>query len=256
MKKILLFLTAILFAAAPLRGASSADTDSLWRDGVNAYNGGDYEVALRSFKQIEEAGYFSPELYYNIGNSYFKMSGYVAYAILYYERALRLDPSYEDAQNNLAMAQQFTLDRIESVPEFVLVSWAKGLRDMLSSNAWAYLAVGFFALVAVMMLIFRYGRSLGGRKTAFAFAIVFFVFMAVSVVCSVSLCRRAHRTDEAIIVNPVSSIKSSPNDSGKSLLILHEGTKVTILEDLGDWRRVEISDGRQGWLLKRDIEII
>lgn len=254
MKKIILFFAIFAFAALPMEAAS--ETDSLWRDAVDAYNGGDYDVALRSFKQIEDLGYSSPELYYNIGNSYYKMSGYIAYSILYYEKALRLDPAYQDAKNNLALAQQFTLDRIETVPEFVLVSWAKGLRNLLPSNTWAYIAVGFFALFAAMMLLFRYGRGQGGRKTAFAFAIVFFVFMAVSVVCSVSLHCNVNSTDEAIIINPVSSIKSSPNDSGKSLLILHEGTKVEILEELGDWRRIEISDGRQGWLLKRDIEII
>lgn len=255
MKKLIFCIICVL-GILPLRAADSKQIDSLWTDATNAYSGENYDVALRSFLEIERLGYSSPELYYNIGNSYYKKSGYIAYSILYYEKALRLNPSYKDAQNNLALAQQFTLDRIETVPEFVLVSWARSFRDMLRADVWAYIAVGLFILLGAMMLIFRYGRSLGGRKTAFAFALVFLVMTGISVACSLSLYHQSRRTDEAIIINPVSSIKGSPTDSGKSLLILHEGTKVEIIEELGQWSRIEISDGRQGWLPNRDIEII
>lgn len=253
MRKIFLFI-ALFTVCISAFGAESKD--SLWNSAVSAYSEGNYENALNDFKQLESDGYTSPELYYNIGNAYYKMQGYLAYSILYYEKALKLEPSYVDAQNNLAIAHQFTVDRIEEVPEFVLITWVKDIRNLLSSNAWAYIAIGLFAVVALLMIFFRYSPSLGGRKVSFIFALLFFLFFLISVSFSVTLKVYADSADKAIVVNPVSSVKSSPSDSGKTLLVIHEGTKVKILEELGSWSKVELSDGRQGWLLKRDTEVI
>ena len=252
MKRFLLFivLSAISF------GMSAENRDSLWNSAVESYSNGDYQGALASFQRLEDEGYVSRELYYNIGNSYYKMDGYIAYAILYYEKALKLDPSYKDAAVNLELARQFTLDRIEELPEFVLVTWTKELRDLFSSNVWAYIAIALLAMVVILVLLFRYARSLAVRKISFAFAIIMFTFTAVSVAFSFSLKSEHESDDQAVVIIPVSSVKSSPNDSGQSLLIIHEGTKVTVLEELGQWRKIELSDGRQGWILRRDIEII
>lgn len=254
MRKFLL-IVVVLTVNISLYSQESA-VDSLWNDAVSAYSEANYEKALSGFKQLETSGYISPELFYNIGNSYYKMQGYLPYSILYYEKALKMDPSYEDAKNNLMIAQQFTVDRIEEVPEFVLITWVKEIRNLLSSNTWAYISIAIFAIVALLLIFFRYSRSLVKRKLSFIFALLFFILFMVSIFFSISLKLRAGKADEAIIINPVSSVKSSPSDSGKTLLIIHEGTKVDVLEDLGEWRKIELSDGRQGWLVKRDIEVI
>lgn len=253
MKRVILFLTLVLvsFAAEAMERG-----DSLWNAGVECYAADDFEGALKNFKELESLGYKSPELFYNMGNTYYKMSGYIAYAILYYERALKLDPSYEDAAANLEFVRQFTLDKIEVVPEFVLVTWFKTLREGLSSDGWAYMALAFMVVLAVLVLIFRFGRALVLRKISFAFAIIVTIFAIFSVIFSIGLKDVMESRDEAVVVNPVSSVKSSPNASGTSLFIIHEGTNVTVLEELGQWNKVELSDGRQGWIVKRDIEII
>lgn len=253
MKRVLIYIALGLLSFAA-KGAEQRD--SLWSVGVECYANDDFEGALKCFKELENGGYSSPELYYNMGNAYYKMSGYIAYAVLYYERALKLDPSYEDAQANLEFVHQFTLDKIEEVPEFVLVTWFKEFRDSLSSDGWAYLSLAFLVLVAILLLVFRFGRGMALRKVSFALAIVVTLCMIFSIIFSFGLRGEISREDGAIVVNPVSSVKSSPNNSGKSLFIIHEGTKVLILEELGQWNKVELSDGRQGWILKRDIEII
>lgn len=253
MKRVLIYITLGLLSFAA-KGAEQRD--SLWSAGVECYANDDFEGALKCFKELEKGGYVSPELYYNMGNTYFKMSGYIAYAVLYYERALKLDPSYEDAQANLEFVHQFTLDKIEQVPEFVLVTWFKEFRETLSSDGWAYLSLALLVVVALLILFFRFGRGMALRKVSFALAIVVAVCMIFSIIFSFGLRSATSSEDGAIVVNPVSSVKSSPNNSGKSLFIIHEGTKVLIHEELGQWSKVELSDGRQGWILKRDIEII
>lgn len=252
MRKIIIILTALVLSLS-LR---ANDRDSLWNDAVNAYNGSDYEVALRGFTELEREGYSSPELFYNIGNTYYKMDNYTAKSILYYERALRLNPSYSDAENNLELAKLQTLDKIDVVPEFVLISWIKSLRDYLSSDSWAWWAVGMFILTATLLLLFRFAGRMGIRKVSFVCAILSFLLFVSSLLFSISQYRQSQRKDQAIVMVPVSSVKSSPNESGQSLFIIHEGTKVEIIDELGQWNRIELSDGRQGWLLVRDIEII
>ena len=126
MKKIIFIL---LLAVMPFAARAASQQDSLWNAGVECYANDDFSGALECFRALEDQGYSSAELYYNMGNTYFKMSGYIAYAVLYYERALKLDPSYKDARANLDFAHQFTLDKIEKVPEFVLVTWFKSFRE-------------------------------------------------------------------------------------------------------------------------------
>lgn len=239
-----------------LANNSVAEVSSLWEQAVEYYSQDNYPQAVEAFKAIEALGYVSPELYYNIGNAYYKMSGYIAYSILYYEKALKLDPTYEDAKANLEFVHQFTLDKIETVPEFVLVTWIKDIRRSLSSNGWGYLAIALAALVAIFILIFRFGSNMAMRRISFILAIICIIFEVFSVAFSVGLKNDVLSEDSAIVVTPVSSLKSSPNTTGKSLLILHEGAKVEILDELGEWKKVELSDGRQGWILTREIEII
>lgn len=252
MKKYLIIINLIFLSITSLAN----DRDSLWLDATNAYTGSNYETSLRSFKELERLGYESPELFYNIGNTYYKLGNNIAYSILYYERALRLNPSYEDARNNLELAKEMTLDRIDEVPDFVMITWVNNLKRDLSSNMWAYLSIALFAILAALLLLFRYSRVSWIKKMTFVLAILSLFLAILFYSFSISLKNDAQRDNEAIITSPVSSVRSSPNQQGKSLLIIHEGTKVEIIEDLGEWRRVEISDGRQGWILGKELEII
>ena len=253
---IRMMTVALMLAALALPAAQAQDVDSLWAQAVSDYTEENYQAALDGFAAIEEAGYVSPALYYNMGNCCYKLGHRVGLSILYYEKALKLDPAYEDAAVNLEIAREQTLDRIEAVPEFILLTWFKAFRDTLSSDAWAWIALALLLTVAVMVLLFRFGRSLALRKTAFALAVVGLVFMVVSTVFAFNLRSAVEDSGEAVVTVPVSSVKSSPGSTDQSLFILHEGTKVSVVDSLGEWYRIELSDGRQGWLQGNDIEII
>ena len=253
MKRIMIIFGILTVSAAWL---SAQDADSLWNQAIKDYTEENYQAALDCFSALEAEGYVSRELYYNLGNCYYKLGNCLGQSILYYERALKLDPSYEDAQVNLAIAREYTLDRIDEVPEFILLTWIKAFRDTVSSDAWAWIALALFLVTAVMVLLFRFGGSPAVRKTAFAMAIIALAFMIISAVFAFNLRSELESEDGAVVTVPVSSVKSSPGSTDQSLFILHEGTRISVLESLGEWYRIELSDGRQGWLEAEDVEII
>jgi hypothetical protein len=142
------------------------------------------------------------------------------------------------------------------VPEFILIKWARDIKYLLSSNAWAWVSLSLMLLAALCLLGFRFLGSRGMRTLAFVLACILFVAAVSSFIFSVSERGDVLSKDSAIVMIPVSSVKSSPGEDGKSLFILHEGTKVRILDELGEWSKVEISDGRQGWMRASDVEAI
>ena len=230
--------------------------DSLWNEGVAAYSAGRWNDAAVAWEGIYDAGIRGSELYYNLASAYFKL-GETGKAILFYERALKEDPSDKDVRYNLEFARGMTQDRIEDVPEFILKTWIKKATYLFSSDLWAVLSILFFAGALALLLLFLLGSSSGARRTGF-FTGIAALLIAVFCFASASSQRAdASRKDEAIVMRPVSSVKSSPSsDSAKDLFILHEGTKVKILDEVDLWMNIELSDGRQGWIATKDIEII
>ena len=250
-------VTVMLLLGFPAAGhASDAYVDSLFNAANAAYTEGVWSEAVQAYSAIENLGLESPALYCNLGNAWFK-NGDVSKAILYYERALKLDPSYDDARYNMTVASDFVQDRIEPVPEFILKTWVRNLCYALDSDAWAVSGLVFFAVAVAALLLFLLSGSLVWRRTGFFSAVVFFLLSLSAV--SFSFWQRSDysRKDGAIIMAPVVSVRSSPSsEASTDLFILHEGTKVQILDEVGDWRNIELADGRQGWMKSADMEII
>lgn len=248
----------ILLALAPFNSFAYDDafsSDSLWNAGVQAYADGNWKEASGNWIAITDAGLESPELYCNIGDAFFKQREY-ALAILYYERSLKLDPSYSDARFNLEYANSLIQDRMDSVPEFFLRTWVRKLSYLMSSGSWAVLFLLLFALTLSMVLLFLLSRSLRLRKTGFYASLVLILLSAATLGFSLSQKDAMLSRDKAIVMSPVTSVKSSPDNASTDLFVLHEGAKVTILESVGTWSNIELQDGRQGWIPDADIECI
>ena len=247
---------ALLLFLLPGLSMMASPADSLWTAGVDAYSAGDYQAAIGNWTAVQESGLESVELYFNLGNAYFK-DGNLARSILWYERALRLDPSDRDVRHNLAFAKARTLDRIDTVPEFFLRTWFRSASYILASDVWAVLSLVFLALALAMLLLFLLGRGAAAKRTGF------FTAIAAALLCLASWGfasvqkREALSHDRAIVVVPVSSVRSAPSgDSSTNLFVLHEGTAVKIVDSISGYTKVELSDGRQGWLETQAIEVI
>ena len=246
----------LLLMGLPVVSGAQDYMDSLWNAANAAYAEGRWSEAAQDYLLISDSGMESAVLYCNLGNAYFK-DGNIPYAILYYERALKLDPSYSDARFNLELLNAGIQDRIDPVPELILKTWLDKICYMTDSDTWAALFILFFAVFLGLMILFLKGGSVGARRTGF-FAGIAVLLIAVSCL-SFSLSQRKDymRADEAVIIRPVTSVKSSPSgESSKDLFVLHEGTKVKLIDQVGSWNNIELADGRQGWIPSSDIEII
>lgn len=249
-------VVTLLLSLGTSMNIQAKDLDSLWTAGVQAYTDGKFSDASAAWTSIEESGQKSAKLYYNLGNAWFKQGNYPK-AILNYERALRLDPSYSDARYNLEFTSNFVQDKIEPVPEFILKSVARKVCYVMGSNAWAVIFLVLLAAALVMGLLFLLGSSVGKRRAGFYCGIVLLLLSAGALSFSIWQKSDSVKTDTAIVMSPVSSVKSSPSSgSSKDLFVIHEGTKVTILDEVGSWKNIALADGRQGWITSNELEVI
>ena len=250
-------LTLLLLAATFVAQAhEEAYVDSLWNAANAAYAEGRWDAAASGYEMISDMGLESAALYCNTGNAYAK-SGNVPMAILYYERALKVDPSYEDAAYNLELMNTRIQDRIDPVPEFFLKKWLSAISYIMNSDAWAIVSIVLLGLTLAMALLFLLAPSVAGRRTGFFTGLALLVFMCFSLGFSMSQKKACMNADKAIVMRPVVSVKSSPSaEASKDLFILHEGTKVTVLDQVGTWNNISLADGRQGWLPAADMERI
>jgi len=248
-------LLALLLLLPAQRGLAQP-ADSLWAAGVAAYTDGDWAGAARAWSDLRASGVESPELYCNLGDALFKQDD-LAHAILNYERALKLDPSYADARHNLAFAQTQVQDKIEAVPEFFLEVWGRKLCWLLPSDTWAVLFLLFLAGTLACVLLFLLGRSVAARRGGFIAGIAALVLTLLCLDFAFWQRTDYRKADSAIVTRPVVTVQSAPGrDSVKDLFVLHEGTKVKVLDAVGSWRNIELADGRQGWLSAESLEII
>lgn len=251
MKRI---FTAILIITQTF-GVIAQSNDALWETANKLYIEGKFDQAIEAYQKISNSGYESAELYYNIGNSYYKTHK-IAKAVLYYEKALQLSPNDEDIRFNLDLANRYVVDKIEKLPIFFITNWFISIQNMFSANNWAVLSIIFFFTTLVFITIYLISRKYGLKKLSFWISLLFIILFFSSLYFSYKQKQVILKNDTAIIMSPSVTIKSSPDNSGNDLFVLHEGTKVWVLDQISDWREIKLSDGTKGWLKTTDMEII
>ncbi len=233
----------------------AATAQTAFERAAEAYNAQRYAEAVALYDSVEVNEGVSAPLYYNRGNAYYKMGHYAA-AILNYERALLLNPGDGDARANLQLANSKITDKIEPAGTFFITVWARGLRDCCSSNTWAVIGIGSFLLFLIGLYFYIFVRNIKVKKAGFFVALPMLLISIVANACAIDQNQRRNAHDEAIVFAPTVTAKSTPADSGIDLFVLHEGTKVTLMEKVGDWIEVRIADGNRGWLPQSSIEVI
>lgn len=246
-------LIAILILSMPFLGI--AQNNALFDRATEAYNEGEYEKATESYLRILENGEHSAELYYNLGNSYYKMNQ-IAPSIYYYEKALLLRPNDPEIKNNLAFARNMTLDAIEKLPETGLSKIYRTIVEFLSFEQWAYVAVVCMILFVLAYLAFYFLRYATHKRIAFIGSIISLIVAALAVILAY-IQYNDFNTDQPAIVFPEESIvKSEPNNRSQEAFKLHQGTKVNVLEELNDWKKIRLADGKIGWISAEDIKLL
>ena len=211
------------------------------------YNESKYDTALVIYERIVDEGYISVPLLYNIGNTYFKLRNYPM-AILNYEKALKLDPTNDEIKQNLVIANALITDKIEPMPVFFMTKWWRGIGNSLSANEWAILSVVLFAVLMLSLFLYFTARTIGIKKTTFFMSILLVLLCFCSILFSLQKYKYLNEHNEAIVMTPTITVKSSPSSSGVDLFVLHEGTKIEIIDNADRWDKIKIADGSVGWM--------
>lgn len=219
------------------------------------YADGKFEEAAAGYEAILLNEGVAPQLYFNLGNAYFK-SNELGKAILNYERAIRLEPDYADARHNLEFANLKVIDNIEVNDEFFLKKWLDMLVKLRSSNGWFYFGGVIFILTMMSMLLFVFGKTVLVRKLFFYLGVFGFLVSISAVAFAEVRKQQLLQHNEAIVLSGVVVVKSAPDKSGTDLYQLHEGAKVTVISVLGDWFEVKPGNGTVGWVEVKHLEKI
>lgn len=213
----------------------------------SAYANERYSEAISNYESVLDLGYESAALYYNLGNAYFNINDLPS-AILNYERAKVLSPRDPDIAFNLNIANSMIPDKIESVPEIFYIRWWKSLRDSFSLYTWTLISLSIFLLLVISAGVFILSQKMVIRRAAFWLGIVFVVLSISGFATTYSKYGIESKHLYAIIFDPTITVKSAPNQSGKDLFVIHEGTKVFIMEEINGWCNIRIANGSDGWL--------
>ncbi|CAN5155379.1 tetratricopeptide repeat protein [soil metagenome] len=242
--------TLLLLAFVAARAQETVDLNTIFTAASDSYVAKDYQAAINGYEQILATGVLSPELYYNLGNAYFRV-GHMGLAILNYERALKMQPSLEDAAFNLKLANLRISDRVNPASEFILVSWYKSFIHSRSSSGWGMWALGAIWFALVWGAVYIFSRLLWLRRLSFGIMGLLLVASVVVLLFARMQYQYELSTNEGIIIVTNTYVKAAPEQSSTDLFILREGTKVTLLETEGGWQKVKVPDetgDKVGWV--------
>ncbi len=226
-----------------------------FNDGNKYYASGKYDDAIENYEKIINSGFESPELYFNIANSYYRSNKFT-YSIYYYEKAKILLPGDNEIEHNLEKAELKIQDKIQKIPEFVLIRVIKNIINSESVSFWAYTSLTAFILSLLAIILFLFSKIRKVKKISFLLGILIFMFSLTTFVFARVQYSNLMANNTAIIFTHSVWVKSSPVEDASDLFNIHEGLKVRIEEESNDWYEIKLSDGKDGWVKKEVLKII
>jgi hypothetical protein len=256
-------------AAAPICHAADSKTTARasWEAGIEAYNAKDYVQAVEAFETVVASDYASAEVYYNLANAYFKLGqqsassrpfagGELGRAVLNYERALKLDPTLDDARYNLDIAKDYTNDT-EAVPESFIVRLWRSMAGAMTTNGWAVLSIVMFGVALLSLVVYLLNGNIVVRKVAFFLALIVALVFVVTTALSLTQLRAAEVDNRAVVLaSDTTPVHASPDSGSKVIREPSQGVTVEVERKQGDWSEVRFADGEKGWVRTTNIEII
>lgn len=252
-KLILYFIISCL----PLTtfGKEQQDPFSLFSKANLLFREKKYKEAIAGYETLIREGHGTKEVYFNLGNSYFK-DHVISKAIVNYERAKKLDPADEDILFNLRLAYSNTVDKIEPVPVLFYQRWWQNLLHLFSPGTWNLISIVLFWVTLLFALLYLFANTANKKRNTFLTSLAFLGISLFFLFLAYSADKSTFGNNEAVISATSSYIRSSPDDHSTKLFMLHEGTKVIILDEMKDWKQIKIANGNVGWLESSVLEKI
>jgi len=251
-KKIAVLLTVILLVAFH---AIAQNPEQLAAQAAIAYNEKQYAVSIELYNKIIDSGYESYSLYYNLGNAYFRNNDNTE-AILFYEKAFKIAPNNDDIKHNIEVANSKLIDKVEKVPELFYKRWWKYLLNMMNIDVLAILNILLLSSGLLLVALYIAISNILIRKITFWTGLVLIFLFGIGTIAASQRNHYLTTQHEAIVFEPTVNIKSSPDENSKDIFVLHEGTKVVLLDVVADWQEIRIANGSIGWIKISDLKKI
>lgn len=232
-----------------------AQNDKLFEQANAFYNNGQYTEAIDNYEKIIESGQHSAALYYNIANAHYKLN-HIAPSIYYYEKALQLAPNDSEIKNNIAFAKNMTIDAIDKMPEVGFSVWLKNFANYTTFDSWAKIAIVLMLLFIGLYLVYYFTQTSLRKRLAFIGSMVSLLFVTISIALAYHNYNLTQKDQPAIVFAKESLVKNEPNLRSNEAFKLHEGTKVQILETVDNWKKIQLADGKTGWIISEDIKAL
>ena len=254
---ILLGLYSVIGFASPITYSKTENGSIINKEDADSmYAKGDFESAASLYTLIIEKQGVAPEIYYNLGNCYYR-TGNMPLAILNYERALKLDPSDSDIRNNLSLARSKIQDKSSEPSEFFFLAWWYSLSNRFTLSFWKTIALILFLFSLILCILYLTLQKEKGKKLFKHLSITSFI---LCMICNAAAWQQYHSSidiNAAIVTSEKVEVKSSPSTSSTDLFVIHAGTRLKILDNsMKEWSEVEYEEGKEGWVKNDDIAVI
>ncbi|MGE5496819.1 MAG: tetratricopeptide repeat protein [Syntrophothermus sp.] len=232
-----------------------SEEENLMQKANSFYQQGSYDKAIEVYQKIVNDGYSSKELFYNLGNSYFK-TGMIGYAILNYEKAQKISPNDEDVAYNLKIANARTVDKIEAMPKIFLVRWWEELLNLLPVNGWTLFSYIVYLACLVIIGWYFFARSQALQKWILISGLASAAVLLFSIIILFSRYNYDYGKEYAVVTQSAVTVKLSPDEHSGDAFIVHEGIKVSLEDKVDTWVKVKLPDGKVGWLPEGEMKKI
>ena len=248
-------LCFIMMLGLPALSFGDDGTQALFEKANNYYSKNKYKEAISGYNQLLKLGESSAVVYYNLGNAFYR-DGDIASALLYYEKAHKLSPGDEDINFNIRFANVRTTDKIDEAPELFLSKWWKGVILAISADTLGIVGIVLFLFGSGLLVFYFFSVSGSIKKLSFFSALTLFFLGIVSIVIGGSQVSYFNSNKQAIVFISSVNVKGSPTDQATTVFVLHDGTKVNVLDNANGWLKIRLANGNEGWLKPSDIKEI
>ena len=254
MKKIIIAIN-IIWMFSPSILSAQINLESIFSQANELYNKGSYIEAINNYKEIIKNDFHSAELYYNLGNAYYRLDS-IASSVYYYEKALQLNPNDREIIDNLALVNKTLVDEIDPITTPLIESILKSLSNIFYFETWGYISIFFSFLIVALFLSYYFANSSRIKRLTFILLCISSILMLASLINGNKGYDNYVNNEYAIINSYETDLKTEPNFRSETLFMLHEGTKVQVIENYNNWIKVRLVNGQVGYIQLIDVKIL
>ena len=254
MKKIIIAIN-IIWMFSPSILSAQINLESIFSEANELYNKGSYIEAINNYKEIIKNDFHSAELYYNLGNAYYRLDS-IASSVYYYEKALQLNPNDREIIDNLELINKTLVDEIDPITIPLIESILNSISNIFYFETWGYISIFFSFLIVALFLSYYFANSSRIKRLTFVLLCISSIFMLVSLINGNKGYNNYINNEYAVIYSYETDLKTEPNYRSETLFMLHEGTKIQVLENYNNWIKIRLVNGQVGYIQLIDVKIL